>query len=116
MNDRESGSPSFDLQTYEREVASRSVPEVELDSLAKGVRIDDPTDRQRLIQAALWIPLKIAKEYGDRFPGWSIGDVIEEANIGLFMAAEDLPKRGDQDVSHYISKRVKMYLDSLKQA
>jgi DNA-directed RNA polymerase sigma subunit (sigma70/sigma32) len=109
---KESESAGFDLEAYERDVASHTYSESNLNALARSIHSDQ--DKQKLIKAALWIALKVAKENQNQFPGWSIGDVIEEANIGLFMAADDLQKRGDEVAAPFISNRIKTYLDSLK--
>lgn len=54
---------------------------------------NDPEARERLVRSNLRLVVNIAKRYGDR--GMSLGDLIEEGNLGLIKAVDYFePERG----------------------
>jgi RNA polymerase primary sigma factor len=57
------------------------------------VEENDPLARDRLVRSNLRLVVNIAKKYGDR--GMSLGDLIEEGNLGLLRAVDYFdPDRG----------------------
>ena len=57
------------------------------------VEENDPLARERLVRSNLRLVVNIAKKYGDR--GMSLGDLIEEGNLGLIKAVDYFdPDRG----------------------
>jgi len=57
------------------------------------VEENDPQARERLVRSNLRLVVNIAKKYGDR--GMSLGDLIEEGNLGLIRAVDYFdPDRG----------------------
>ena len=57
------------------------------------VEQNDPEARERLVRSNLRLVVNIAKKYGDR--GMSLGDLIEEGNLGLIRAVDYFdPNRG----------------------
>ena len=57
------------------------------------VEENDPQARERLVRSNLRLVVNIAKKYGNR--GMSLGDLIEEGNLGLIKAVDYFdPERG----------------------
>ena len=57
------------------------------------VEQNDPLAREQLVRSNLRLVVNIAKKYGDR--GMSLGDLIEEGNLGLIKAVDYFdPERG----------------------
>ncbi len=91
------GTIVFDitLKDYLKEIdeASLLTAEEEYDYGKKVVEENDPWAREQLVRSNLRLVVNIAKKYGGR--GMSLGDLIEEGNLGLIKAVDYFdPDRG----------------------
>ncbi len=91
------GAIIFDatLKDYLREIDESSLLswEEEYDLGKRIVEDNDPLARERLVRSNLRLVVNIAKKYGGR--GMSLGDLIEEGNLGLIKAVDYFdPERG----------------------
>ncbi len=82
------------INSYLKEVSRhRLLTQQEEKDLARAIRNDDESARQRLIQSNLRLVVKMAKKYVKK--GVSLLDLIQEGNRGLMMAVEKYdPERG----------------------
>ncbi len=71
----------------------------------------DPIARERMIAANLRLVVKIAKEYAN--PGMTLGDLIEEGNLGLLRAVEEFDPDAGVRFSTYAAWWIKQ---SIKRA
>jgi RNA polymerase sigma factor (sigma-70 family) len=91
------GAIIFDatLKDYLKEIDESSLLtwEEEYDLGTRIVEENDPLARERLVRSNLRLVVNIAKKYGGR--GMSLGDLIEEGNLGLIKAVDYFdPERG----------------------
>lgn len=88
---------AFDItiKEYLKEIdrAKLLTAEQERDLAIRVIEDNDPAARDRLVRSNLRLVVNIAKKYADR--GMSLGDLIEEGNLGLIRAVDYYdPKRG----------------------
>ena len=91
------GTIIFDitLKDYLKEIdeASLLTAEEEYEYGKRVVEENDPLAREQLVRSNLRLVVNIAKKYGGR--GMSLGDLIEEGNLGLIKAVDYFdPERG----------------------
>jgi RNA polymerase primary sigma factor len=76
------------------------------------VEKNDPWAREQLVRSNLRLVVNIAKRYGDR--GMSLGDLIEEGNLGLIKAVDYFdPERGTRFSTYaawWIKQSIKLAL------
>ena len=83
------------IKEYLKEIDESSLlkPEEEYSLGKLVVEENDPEARERLVRSNLRLVVNIAKRYADR--GMSLGDLIEEGNLGLIKAVDYFdPERG----------------------
>ena len=85
-----------DLDQYLSEISQFPLlSQDEEQELARRVATGDDAARQRLISCNLRLVVSIAKYYAKRTRGLSLGDLINEGNLGLIKASERFaPNRG----------------------
>ncbi len=81
------GRESYAMEKYLQEIGKIHVlsPEEEAD-LAKKIRTGDKMARERLVLSNLRFVVSVAKQYQNH--GLTLGDLINEGNLGLIKAAE----------------------------
>lgn len=81
------GRESYSIEKYLQEIGKIHVlsPEEEAD-LAKRIRNGDKAARERLVLSNLRFVVSVAKQYQNH--GLTLGDLINEGNVGLIKAAE----------------------------
>lgn len=81
------GRESYSIEKYLQEIGKIHVltPEEEAD-LAKKIRDGDNTAREKLVLSNLRFVVSVAKQYQNH--GLTLGDLINEGNVGLIKAAE----------------------------
>lgn len=70
----------------------------------------DSIAKTRLIESHLWTVLETAKEHARRYPNMllSLGDLIQEGNVGLMLAMDMLAERPTgSDVKEYIEDSIR---------
>jgi RNA polymerase primary sigma factor len=83
------------IKEYLKEIDEAPLLTVEQEHLLGTLIVDkhDPWAREQLVRSNLRLVVNIAKRYGDR--GMSLGDLIEEGNLGLIKAVDYFdPNRG----------------------
>ncbi len=88
---------AFDItiKDYLREIDESPLLTVEQEHLLGKLIVEenDPVAREQLVRSNLRLVVSIAKKYGNR--GMSLGDLIEEGNVGLIKAVDYFdPDRG----------------------
>ncbi len=81
------GRDSFSIEKYLQEIGKIDVlsPDEEV-ALAKKIRAGDLAARELLVKSNLRFVVSVAKQYQNN--GMSLGDLINEGNLGLIKAAE----------------------------
>ena len=81
------GRESYSIEKYLQEIGKIHVlsPEEEAD-LAKKIRSGDRAAREKLVLSNLRFVVSVAKQYQNH--GLTLGDLINEGNVGLIKAAE----------------------------
>ena len=81
------GRDSFSIEKYLQEIGKIDVltPDEEV-ALAKKIRSGDRAARELLVKSNLRFVVSVAKQYQNN--GLSLGDLINEGNLGLIKAAE----------------------------
>lgn len=81
------GRDSFSIEKYLQEIGKIDVlsPDEEV-ALAKKIRAGDKAARELLVKSNLRFVVSVAKQYQNN--GMSLGDLINEGNLGLIKAAE----------------------------
>lgn len=81
------GRDSFSIEKYLQEIGKIDVlsPDEEV-ALAKKIRAGDIAARELLVKSNLRFVVSVAKQYQNN--GMSLGDLINEGNLGLIKAAE----------------------------
>ena len=80
------GRDSFSIEKYLQEIGKIDVltPDEEV-ALAKKIRSGDRAARELLVKSNLRFVVSVAKQYQNN--GLSLGDLINEGNLGLIKAA-----------------------------
>ena len=100
------------VQTYEKAIGAKALSEKKLEALAAKMKKNSKKLRMSFTQGAMWIPLKITKDYQVRHSDWALMDLAEEANLGLFAAVDHLPERkSSQSIVKFITGWVETSLD-----
>ena len=96
------GRESYSIEKYLQEIGKIHVlsPEEEAD-LAKKIRSGDRAAREKLVLSNLRFVVSVAKQYQNH--GLTLGDLINEGNVGLIKAAEKFDEtRGFKFISYAV--------------
>ena len=108
------GRDSFSIEKYLQEIGKIDVltPDEEV-ALAKKIRSGDREARELLVKSNLRFVVSVAKQYQNN--GLSLGDLINEGNLGLIKAAECFDEtKGSSFLTPYGGSGNRFYRQSLK--
>lgn len=97
------------FQMYIREMEGiKSCDREENAGLVAGVLSGDPAARSRLIEGNLRYVMGISRDYVGR--GVPAADLVQEANVALMMAVEELEEAGEGGFESFVEQRVREML------